>query len=136
MRNQVLFPICFLLILGCEGSSSKKLELGSYSGEYKVLHNYGASAESWNSGRTTLTIDENGYNLLETTYITPPFSGGRCDWAETTISFQDTIVHTTEFDLTLIIDGSYDYAYDGSRLELSQTDPVHDRKYTYNLTKD
>lgn len=123
-------------LIFAEDSPSNTIEIGSFSGEYKIFHNYGASDESWSSGMTELTIDENGYHLTESTYITPPLSGGRCDWSETTISFQDTVIHTAEFDWTLIIDGSYDYTYDGSILELSQFDPDYNRKYTYILTKD
>lgn len=124
------------VLVFAEDSPSQKIEIGSFSGEYKVFHNYGTAEERWSSGITALTIDENGYHLTENTYITPPFSGGRCDWSETTIYFQDTVIHTAEFDWTLIIDDSYDYTYDGSILELSQVDPDYNRKYTYNLTKD
>jgi len=125
MKLLGLIPLYLILMLGCEDSSSQRLNVGTYSGEYKVFNNIGTSEENFTSGETELTIDLNGYHLTENTYITPPFSAGQCSWTETTITFQDTVVHTAEFDWTLIIGGTYTYIYDAE----------NNRKYSYRLER-
>ena len=92
--------------------------------------------ETSSTGSTTLTIDEAGYNLTETTYVTPPRSAGHCQWNENSISFEDTSIHTAEFDWQLIIRGAYVYRFDGTTLDMSQYDIDDDRKYRYILMKD
>ncbi|MBT3317598.1 hypothetical protein HN388_06410 [bacterium] len=136
MKRIILLLLCLILMVGCSDSASQKLEIGTYSGEYTVINNYGSPEEYSNSGVTELTLDQDSYNLTGETYITPPFSSGHCNWTGTSITFQDTINHTANFDWTLIIGGTYNYSYDDNALEMSQVDTDNNRKYTYSLTKD
>lgn len=135
-QRAVIGLILTLCLLGCDDHPIENLEFGSYSGEFTVFYNYQTEEQTSRAGSTMLTLDNNGYNLSEQIYVTPPLSAGSCSWGATTISFQDTIAHTAEFDWMLIINGPYVYSYDGTTLDMSQLDPDHKRKYRYILTKD
>ena len=111
------------------------LEYGTYVGEYTAIFHYGTSEAFSNSGQTELTLSDDGYCITETTYVTPPASCCTYELNETTITFQDTIIHTAEFDWTLIIDGEYNYEFDGNHLVMFQINTQQKRKYTYDLVK-
>ncbi len=136
LKTLCIFALGLIFLVRCEEDAISPLGVGRYSGEFTVFYQYNTDEETTSSGPTTLTIDENGYNLTETTYVTPPRSAGRCQWNESSISFEDTIIHTAEFDWQLIIHGAYVYSFDGTTLDMSQYDSDGKRKYRYILRKD
>jgi len=136
IKKLSLVMIISIMMTGCDNNTADELEFGTYSGSFTVFYDYNTSEQTSHSGSTVLTLDEGGYNLTEETYVTPPRSIGNCEWTAATISFQDTTIHTAEFDWQLIIHGSYVYSYDGLTLDMSQLDSDAKRKYRYILTKD
>jgi hypothetical protein len=47
---------------------------------------------------------------------------------------KDTVMHTAEFDWTLILNGEFSMTLDGSRLVLEQYDAQHGRQRILDLT--
>ncbi len=124
-----------IVIAGCNNEPSLPLEEGAYTGTYTVTYNARTPDAYARSGPTTLTLSEGEYTITENTYITPPQSGGTYVTDNYSISFRDRIIHTADFDWTLIPDSTYRYTYDGATLSLKQYDEKHNRIYSYSLTK-
>ncbi|NOY06401.1 MAG: hypothetical protein GXO82_07195 [Chlorobi bacterium] len=142
MKNLLMLMIPLLiLITSCEDANqpsvedSITLEPGHYKGTYTYTWQIGSVDEDSVTCDTELTLFEGGYSIEEIQNNCPPHSAGPCEITPTTITFQDTVVHTAEFDNTLIIHGTYVYTFEDPALEMSQMDTSLNRKYVYRLTK-
>ena len=136
--------ICILLFftINCENvdddledDNRLMLEYGVYEGKYTAIFQYDTSGTYSETGDTKFTLSEKGYEITEDTYITPPYSAGTCVFDDSTIIFQDTTIHTDEFDWTLIINGEYEYVLIGDHFLMDQVQPQHKRKIVYDLAK-
>jgi hypothetical protein len=137
-----MFIVLLLIItVSCEDANQPfveeptTLELGNYEGTYTFIWNLGLENQESETCNTELSFFEGGYGIKEVQHICPPSSAGSCEITLTTITFQDTIFHTADFDHTLIIHGTYDYTFDNYTLEMSQINSEQGRKYIYKLTK-
>ncbi len=139
LKKYILIFISFFFISCEDDNETQLLQLGTYEGTYTVIFNYGTSESHTNYSETQLILGEGYYKITENTYITPPYSLGKYELSSTNIIFQDTIIHTAEFDWSLIIHGEYQYEFEGNKLTMSQIETVgylnEVRKYTYELQK-
>jgi|GEM_PF-5290266 len=143
MKNLVLLMIPLLILTAsCEDANQPSsveetvtLEPGHYKGTYTYIWQVGSGNEDSVTCNTELILLESEYSISAIQRNCPPRSAGSCEITSTTITFQDTAVHTAEFDHALIIHGTYDYTFDDPTLEMSQMDTVLDRKYVYKLSK-
>ena len=119
-----------LLLLGCDknGEISKPITDGTYSGTFTVT--YGSEK---NTGVTTVKFENGKYTCTGNPNRIPAGGSGTYSINGNKITFRDENIWTAEFNWRLILNGEYDFTFDGKKLKFSTgTDGNH---YEYNLKK-
>jgi len=101
---------------------SKPVEEGIYTGTFTVR--YASSVpERWlwesKSGKTTLELKEGKYTCTGNRDFIPAGGSGNYSINGSKIKFEDVKYWTANFDWNLILDGEYDYRFDGKHLKFS-----------------
>ena len=123
-----------LLLFSCSKNEaieevSVPLEEGIYTGTYTVKRFAGMPGEYWGPGNWTTTLILNNGKYTITT-------GGSGNYSINNgkIIFEDENVWTCDFDSNLILNGVYEYTFDGRKLKILQRfDFAH---YVYDLKKE
>ena len=112
-----------------------ELEEGIYSGTFTVKY-FVEMPQSWGrgSGATTIELKDGKYTCTGNTNRIPAGGGGTYSIKDNKIIFEDKHGWTADFDGNLILNGEYDYKFDGKRLKISanKNDEGH---YEYDLKK-
>jgi len=106
----------FSLLLGCNKSEdiSKSYEEGIYSGTFTVTY----SSEKL-TGAATLTLESGKYICTGNSNRIPAGGSGNYSIDGSKITFEDVNSWTADFDGNLILNGEYDYEFDGQALKIS-----------------
>jgi hypothetical protein len=132
----------FSLFLSCNKSEevSKPLEEGVYFGIFSVEY-FVDMREGWsNNGTVTLELKNGKYTY--TSDVPPMLCSGNYSVRNDKIVFKtdnrtkepDLQIVSPYFDVNLILDGEYDYIFDGKRLKFS-TAKDYAGHYEFNLEK-
>lgn len=129
LKNYFVFLVFTIAILSCKKTSNENFT-GTFVGTFTVQY-----TNSTSSGNTTVNFIDNGkYNCSGNTNYIP--AGGSGTFTKTTskMIFNDINYWTANFDGNLILNGEYDYSFDGKNLKLTAF-KNNVGQYEYNLTK-
>jgi hypothetical protein len=104
---------------------------GTFSGTFTIINNKGITE----TGTVTFTFNGDRYSCTPGRPYFPPSGAGFLAIRGQTLILKDTVPHTAEFDWTLILSGSFSFAYDGLHLVLKQEDQEYGRQRMVNLTR-
>ncbi len=100
------------LVFSCS-SENKPIEDGIYSGTFKVEYSNG-----FQTGATVLEFNADRYLCHGNQNRIPAGGSGTFMADDDQIVFQDESFWTADFDWNLILNGTYDYEFDGSNLKI------------------
>ncbi|MBN2747762.1 MAG: hypothetical protein JXR34_13630 [Bacteroidales bacterium] len=115
MKQLTFLFLSFLfitLIYSCK-SENKPIEDGVYSGTFKAEYSSG-----FQTGSTVLEFNEGRYLCHGNQNRFPAGGSGTFMADEDQIVFQDENFWTADFDWNLILNGTYDYEFDGKNLKI------------------
>ncbi|HSP88994.1 MAG TPA: hypothetical protein VLN45_12735 [Ignavibacteriaceae bacterium] len=104
---------------------------GTYEGIFTIVE----SNNSTQSGKVTFTLSNNNYSSSPEKRYLPPAGGGAFQINKNKIFLEDKIIHTADFDWTLILNGEFEFTYDGVKLILTQNDLQFNRFRKIELIK-
>lgn len=131
-KVKLLFVIIFsivTLLLACE---EEKLNLadGTYKGTFTVTYSSGTQ-----TGQTTLEIKNGVFTCTGNSSRIPAGGSGAFSVNKRTIAFSDKNFWTADFDWNLILNGDYNYTFNGSKLKLTKSSNGGTGYYEYDLEK-
>jgi hypothetical protein len=126
-----LLSLAVFGILGCQCDDdlSKNPMVGTYTGIFTA--NYSSGEQS---GEVTLKLQEGRYTCIGNPDRIPAGGRGTYTVEEDKIIFIDENVWTADFDWNLILNGEYDYTFDGHKLIIWK-DTNDQSTYRYELEK-
>ena len=131
MKNKILIPIIFsivTLILGCK-KDNLNIKDGTYKGTFTVTYSSGTQ-----TGHTTLELKKGKFTCSGNSNRIPAGGSGTFSSDNGKIIYNDENFWTADFDGNLILNGSYDYTFDGKKLIFS-SDKNNVGNYMYDLEK-
>lgn len=102
------------ILMGCDKEEDTIIPNGVYKGIFTVTY----PSESL-SGQTTLELKNGKFTCSANPDRIPAGGSGTFSINEHSIIFTDENRWTTDFDGNLILDGKYDYTFDGKKLIIS-----------------
>ena len=126
-----LLSLAVFGILGCQcdDDHGKNPMVGTYTGIFTVIYSSGEQ-----SGEVTLKLQEGRYTCIGNPDRIPAGGRGTYTVEEDKIIFIDENVWTADFDWNLILNGEYDYTFDGQKLIIWKE--INDQStYRYELEK-
>lgn len=103
--------------------------VGTYEGIFTASHSSGEL-----SGEVTLKLQEGWYTCIGNPNRIPAGGRGTYTVEEGKMIFNDENVWTADFDWNLILNGEYDYTFDGQKLIIWK-DINDESTYRYELEK-
>jgi len=100
------------------------------------VHCYNTDSSFTDSGPATFIFTDTSYSCWGEKYLLPPSGGGKYSIIDDKMVLNDTSYHTAEFDWTLILNGEFDYWFDGKNLRLEQSDRAHNRRHKILLVRE
>ena len=128
----------FVLFLSCNksGKFSSSIEEGIYYGTLTVEYFGDMPPKSWwrgGSGEMTLELADGRFSCIYSSGI-PGGGLGNYSTNDNKIIFNEEHVWTADFDGGLILNGEYNFTFDGKRLKFSKSYDGYSR-YKYELTR-
>ncbi len=120
------FSIVFLS--GCDKDDINLIE-GIYKGTFTVTYNSGTQ-----TGQTTLELMNGKFSCSGNSNRIPAGGSGTYTFDNGKITFSDENFWTADFDWNLILNGQYDYTFDGKKLKIS-ADKIGVGHYKFDLKK-
>ena len=118
-----------LLFMSCnKDNSDTTISEGKYKGTFTVTYNSGKQ-----SGRTTLVLENGRFSCSGNPDRIPAGGSGTYSIDNGKITFVDENMWTADFDWGLILQGQYDYQFDGRNLKIFVGNDVP--RYEYLLVK-
>jgi hypothetical protein len=117
-----------LILVSCRRDVQMDFE-GTYSGTFKVMYNSGM-----HSGSVKIELVNSKYTCSANTNMIPAGVKGTYTVNNGKIIFNDENFWTADFDWNLILNGKYDYSFDGKNLKI-YADKNSVGHYEYNLEK-
>lgn len=117
MKSKILILTLLSLatiLMGCDKEEDTIIPNGVYKGIFTVTY----PSESL-SGQTTLELKNGKFTCSANPDRIPAGGSGTFSINEHSIIFTDENRWTTDFDGNLILDGKYDYTFDGKKLIIS-----------------
>ncbi len=139
MKKFAFLPFIFILIgcMTCNLFDSQKIfQPGCYKGTYSITHYYNTDSSFTDSGPATFIFTDTSYSCWGENYLLPPSGGGKYSIIDDKMVLNDTAPHTAEFDWTLILNGEFDYWFDGKNLRLEQFDRAHNRHHKFLIVRE
>lgn len=131
MKNKFLIPIILsivTLIMGCK-KDNLNIKDGTYKGTFTVTYSSGTQ-----TGQTTLELKNGKFTCSGNSNRIPAGGSGTFSSDNGKITFNDENGWTADFDWNLILNGNYDYTFDGKKLIFS-ADKNNVGNYNYDLEK-
>ena len=129
MRTITCLPtmlITALLLFGCKKENDLQIQQGTYKGTFTVTYESGT-----HTGQTTVELKDGRYTCLANVNRIPAGGSGKYSIDKKSITFYDENFWTAEFDGGLILNGNYDYTFDGKNLKINRMNKIV--TYTYDL---
>ncbi|GHS89535.1 hypothetical protein FACS1894201_10900 [Bacteroidia bacterium] len=131
MRTKILILAIFsiaTLLLGCD-RDNLNIENGTYKGTFTVIYRSGTR-----TGQTTLNLENGNFSCSGNSNRIPAGGSGTFSFDNNKITFNDENFWHADFDGNLILNGQYDYTFNGKKLKISadKNDVGH---YEYDLEK-
>jgi hypothetical protein len=131
MRTKFLIATIFSITTFLSSCNRNDLNIkdGTYKGTFTVTYSSGTK-----SGQTILELKDGKFASSGNTNRIPAGGSGTFSPENKKITFNDENPWTADFDWNLILNGKYDYAFDGKKLNLS-ADKNGAGNYRYDLEK-
>ena len=139
MKKFIFFTLVFIFVfcINCNKSNLNVIFLpGTYNGTYSITHHYNTDWALTESGPATFVFTDTSYSCYGEEYLLPPGGGGEYEIVGDVMVLNDMMNHIANFDWTLILDGEFDYRFDGNNLRLEQADAIHNRFHLISLVKE
>ena len=115
LKNISIFIVLTIGIISCKKDNNDNFS-GTYVGTFTVTY----IDSSTFTGSTTVNILNNRqYNCSGNTNHIPAGGSGTYSKGDNKIVFEDINLWTADFDWNLILNGEYDYLFDGNNLRLT-----------------
>jgi len=131
MRNYLYLII--LYIAACTVSACEKNNLTVEEGIFKGTFTYD-DGKIKRIGTTTLTLKDGKFTCEGNEENLPAGGSGNYSFDENKITFIDLNVWKAIYDWNLILNGQYDYSYDGKNLKLTPSVSA-ETTHEYNLVR-
>jgi len=131
MKTNFLIVTAFslaTLLWGCK-KDNLTIKDGTYKGIFTVTYSSGTE-----TGQTTVELKNGKFSCLGNSNRIPAGGSGTFLTDNNKIIFNDENVWTADFDWNLILNDTYDYAFDGEKLIIS-ADKNNVGNYKYELEK-
>lgn len=127
----IFFNINIFLIIFLSGCNKDDINLieGTYKGTFTVTYNSGTQ-----TGQTTLKLMNGKFYCSGNSNRIPAGGSGTYTFDNGKITFSDENFWTADFDWNLILNGQYDYTFDGKKLKIS-ADKIGVGHYKFDLKK-
>ena len=126
------FCVCALAIMGW--SACNKERLGQQlEGSYQGTFHRSAPAVDYVIQNVTLHLNDNSFTGQSGNARYPAICHGSWEAGWNTVNFSNACAWTADFDWTLILDGEFEYEWDGTRLKIWKT--MGDMTDVYELEK-
>lgn len=131
MKSKVLIATFFTIATLFSGCNKEDLNIkdGTFKGTFTVTYSSGTQ-----SGQTTLELKNGRYTCAGNSNRIPAGGSGVFSIDNNKITFDEEHVWTADFDWNLILDGIYDYSFDGKKLIIS-ANKNSVGNYKYDLEK-
>ncbi len=136
MKRLINFLLIIILISFFNSCTEEEeiystIDDGIYEGTFIIVESDGKMY----SGKVTFTFNKSTYTCVPEIRYLPPSGGGSFQTNKNKIMLEDKVIHTAEFDWTLILNGEFYFIYDGNKLILKQNDMNHNRYRDIELLK-
>lgn len=116
-------------IVNCK-KDNHQIDKGTYTGTFKVVY-----SSSTQTGTVTVELkSSNKYSCTGNSNYIPAGGSGDYTIDSDKINFKDEHAHTANFDWNLILNGQYNYSFDGKHLKM-WADKNNVGRYEYDLDK-
>ena len=122
----ILFSFSFL---SCKKENSQ-LSNGTYTGIFKVIYPSGTY-----SGPVSISLNDSIYHCSRNSNRIPAGGSGSFSNINSKLTFKDINIWTADFDWNLVLEGEYDFSFDGISLKLWAT-KNNVGYYEYSLKKE
>lgn len=132
MRTKLLPGVIFTLITllsSCQKDDLKTIMDGTYKGIFTVTYSSGTQR-----GEATLELKDGKFSCSGNSNRIPAGGAGTFVSDNKKITFNDENFWTADFDWNLILNGEYDYTFDGKKLIIS-ANKNSVGNYKYDLEK-
>lgn len=131
MKAKILIAIVFSLATIFSSCKKDDLDIkdGTYKGTFSVTYRSGIQ-----TGQTTLELMNGKFSCSGNSNRIPAGGSGTFSSDNNKITFNDENFWTAEFDGGLVLNGTYNFTFDGKKLNIS-ADRNGIGKYSYNLEK-
>jgi hypothetical protein len=116
MKTKLLIVTFFSVVTILSGCTKENLSIydGTYKGTFTVTYSSGTY-----SGQTLLEIINSKFYCSGNTGRIPAGGSGTFSLDNNKVTFQDENFWTADFDWNLILNGTYNYTFDGKKLKIS-----------------
>lgn len=131
MRTNFLiltFILMATLLLSCN-KDELNITDGTYKGTFTVTYSSGKK-----TGQTTLNLNNGKFSCSGNSNRVPAGGSGTFSLDNNKITFNDENFWSADFDWNLILNGQYDYTFNGKKIKIS-ADKNSVGRYEYNLEK-
>lgn len=142
MSKLPALALLLLFLVGCAGAppadggdTTPPIALdGLYRGRYWITHQDGTSDQNRQDGNAWMSFDKGSYEVQGDFELLPPAGGGEYYIDGRVLVLKDTVMHTANFDWTLILNGRFDVdmSEDGA-VRLTQRDLEYARYHELEL---
>ncbi|OGU75359.1 MAG: hypothetical protein A2V93_09845 [Ignavibacteria bacterium RBG_16_34_14] len=130
--NFLLIVILICFFYSCaEEEIYSTFEDGVYEGTFTMVE----SNNTIHTGKVTFSFIHNKYICIPESQFLPPSGGGNFQISKNILTLEDKVAHTANFDWSLILNGKFNFTYDGKKLILKQNDRINNRYRTIDLIK-
>jgi len=133
MKTLVFVFIISIISSGCGSVEPTSVIDGNYEGVYSITHNYVTDSAYTLQGPVSFTFSKGKYKCMPEKLWTPPSGSGIYRVGRQKITLINKSGHTTDFDPSLILDGDFNYSFNGERLFLTQENKSLNRFHSINI---
>ncbi len=133
MKTLVLVFITSIFLISCGSVEPTSVIDGNYEGVYSITHNYGTDSAYTLHGKIIFEFFKGRYEFVPENPLIPPRGKGIYRLARRKIVLINQLGYTADVNLNLILNGYFNYSFNGERLFLTQEDKNLNRFHSINI---
>ncbi len=135
--NKIKFLSLFigLIFIKCDSIEPTSVIDGNYKGIYSITYNYSTDSAYTHQGEITFSFSKGEYEYVMDKYLPPPDSRGKYGMQHRKITLTDNGRHDGFIDPTLLLNGVFNYSYNGNDLVLTQQKDEYKYYFSISLQK-
>jgi hypothetical protein len=120
MKKLILIFVTSIFLISCGSVEPDSVIDGNYVGTYSITHNYGTDSAYTIKEEITFEFYKGKYQCFSDNPIVPPKGSGIYRLARKKIVLINKLGYTADVNLDLVLNGYFDYSYNGNELILTQ----------------